>query len=94
MSRRSSDCISRRWVRNCTSSTSKQIDVDESSAVGLALPRRDSGVKRLDELVQGEILDRQGWVDRPGRVPDAHEQVGLPQAGTSIDEERVVDGAG
>ena len=37
----------------------QQIDVDEPPAVRLALPRRDGGVKRLDELVQGEILDRQ-----------------------------------
>ena len=37
----------------------QQVHVEEPPAVGLALPRGDRGVERLDELVEGEILDRQ-----------------------------------
>ncbi len=35
----------------------QQIDVEEALAVGLAVPRGDGGVERLDELVEREVLD-------------------------------------
>ena len=68
----------------------EQIHVEEPLAVGVALPRGDSGVERLDELVEGEILHRQPRIDRAGRVAHTHEQVGLAQSGSGVDEQRVV----
>ena len=54
------------------------------------MPRGDGGVKRLDEFIQGEVLDRESRVDRARRVADAHQQVGLSQPGAGVNEERVV----
>ena len=55
----------------------QQVDVEEALAVRLALPGRDRGVERLDELVEREVLDGEPRVDRPGRVADR------PSAGAS-----------
>jgi hypothetical protein len=71
----------------------QQVHIEEPLAVGLAVAGRDGRVKRFDELVQGEILHRQARVDRPSRVPDGHEQMGLAETGTGVDEQRVVHGA-
>ena len=68
----------------------QQIHVEESLPVRLAVPGGDRGVKGLHELVEREVLDVEVRVDRAGRVAHAHQQVGLPQAGAGVDEERVV----
>ena len=68
----------------------QEIHVEESLPVRLAVPGGDGGVKRLDELIEREVLDREARVDRPGRMPDGHQQVRLAQARPRVHEQRVV----
>ena len=46
----------------------QHVDVEEPLAVRLAVAGGDRRVKRLDELVQRQVLDREPRVDRPGGV--------------------------
>ncbi len=68
----------------------QQVDIEEALAIRGALPGRDRGMKRLDELIEGQVLDGEPGVDRTGGVADAHQQVSLAQSRPRIDEERVV----
>src|SRR5213596_212391 len=88
VSRNSSDCISLRFERNCTSSTSSTSTFWKRRRN--ASPRPDGGVERLHVLVQGQVFDVQGGRERLGRLADGHEEVRFPEAGAAINEERVV----
>jgi len=59
----------------------QKIDVGESLAVGLALPRSDGGVEGLDQVVKGEVLDDQARVDGLGGMATAMSKWVLPRPG-------------
>ncbi len=71
----------------------QEVDLGEPAPVGVALAGGDGGVKGLDEIVEGEVLDAEIRIDGHGGVPHRHLEVGLAQSGAAVDEQRVVDRA-
>src|SRR5204863_1520221 len=66
------------------------IHVLEAAAERVALPRGDTGVERLDVLVQRQVLDVQLGRGLLRRMADRHQQMRLAEAGAAVNEQRVV----
>ena len=93
VSRSSSACISRRWVRNWTSSTSSRSTSRKRLRYASPWPAAIAAWKASTNSSSVRYSTCEAGVDRPGRVAEAHQQVGLAQARAGVDEERVVDRA-
>src|SRR5439155_25728768 len=66
------------------------IEVLEPAPERVALPGGDAGVKRLDVLVQCQVLDVQLRRALLGRMADRHQEMRLAEAGAAVNEQRVV----